>query len=72
MAKKSRVLEHPSEDVQSLLIRARQVDPLCDEAAVRGYAREIAEAEAMLNSVDISLGPLTVPFSASWEDEPRQ
>ncbi len=62
MAKKSRVLEHPSEDVQSFLIRARQVDPLCDEAAVRSYAREIAEAEAMLNSVDISLGPLDCPI----------
>jgi hypothetical protein len=71
-AKEPKLLEVPIDAVQSLLTRARQVDPLCDEAAVRGYAREIVEAEAMLDTVNLSAAPLELSFSASWEDEPRQ
>ena len=75
MAKKAmepKLFEAPPEEVQSFLIRARQVDPQCEEAAVRGYVREIVEAEAMLDAVSLSLAPLSIVFSASWEDEPRQ
>lgn len=66
------LLEHPAEDVQSFLVRARQVDPHSDEAAVRGYVREIVEAEGMLDAINLSAVPLTVSFSASWEERPRR
>jgi hypothetical protein len=46
----------------------RQLDPTSEEAAVRRYVREIAEADALLNSVDLSDAPLLVPFSASWPE----
>ena len=72
MAKAPKLSEVTSDDLQSVLIRARQVDPQCEEAAVRGYLREIVEAEAMLDTVDLCALPLSVAFSASWEDEPRQ
>ena len=62
----------PSDDVQSLLRRARQVDPSCEEAAVRGYLREIVEAEEVLDTVNLGEIPLSVSFSASWEGMPRQ
>jgi hypothetical protein len=72
MANEPTPIEVPLEDVQSTLIRARRVDPTCEEAAIRSYMREITEAEAMLDNVDLSEVPLTVSFSASWEDEPGQ
>ena len=72
VAKEPMLVEAPSEEVQSFLIRARQVDPQCKEAAVRSYVREIVEAEAMLDAVDLSLAPFSVWFSASWEDDPRR
>jgi hypothetical protein len=71
VAKMAKQFETRSEDVQALLIRARQVDPWCDEGAVRGYLSEIVEAEVILESVDLHSVPLSVSFCASWEDEPK-
>jgi len=64
-----KVIKVPSEDLQYALARARQVDPGCEETAVRGYLREILEAEAMLDAANVPEISLGVPFSASWEDE---
>jgi hypothetical protein len=72
MANEPTPIEVPSKDVQFTLIRARRIDPTCEESAIGGYMREIAEAEAMLDNVDLGAVPLTVSFSASWEDEPGQ
>jgi hypothetical protein len=72
MANEPTPIEVPPEDVQSTLIRILRIDPTCEEAAIRGYMREIAKAEAILDNVDLSAVPLTVSFSASWEDEPGQ
>jgi hypothetical protein len=52
-------------DVLSLV---RQVDPTAEEAAVRGYIREIAAASALLDTIDLSDAPLEVSFSASWPE----
>ena len=54
-----------------VLSRVRQVDPTIDEAAVRGYVREMAEAEAVLDTVDLSYAPLSVSFSPSWPEGTR-
>ncbi len=62
----------PTEDVEYLLARARQVDPRAEEAAIRGYLREIAEAEEMLDALDLSETTLNVTFPADWEGGPRQ
>ena len=51
-----------------VLSRVRQVDPTIEEAAVRGYVREMAEAEAVLDTVDLSDAPLSVSFSPSWPE----
>jgi hypothetical protein len=51
-----------------VLGRVRQVDPMAEEAAVRGYVREIAEASALLDSVDLSDVPLQIAFSARWPE----
>jgi len=51
-----------------VLNRVRQVDPTSDEAAVRGYMREMAEAEAVLDTVDLSDAPLSVSFSPAWRE----
>ncbi len=48
-----------------LLQRVRLVDPSCDADAVRLYAREIAEAHAVLNTVDLDDVVPTPVFSAS-------
>ncbi|MBW3634529.1 MAG: hypothetical protein KY456_16040 [Chloroflexi bacterium] len=72
MAMEPKLFEASPEEVQSFLIRARQVDPRCEEAAVRGYVREIVDAEAVLDAVNLRLAPLSVVFSASWEVEPSQ
>lgn len=58
-------------EFQFLLDRTRQVDPSSGETAIRGYLREIVEAETMLDAVDLSEIPLAVSFSASWEGIPR-
>ena len=51
-----------------VLSRVRQVDATSDEAAVRRYVREMAEAEALLATIDLDDLPLLVPFSASWPE----
>ena len=56
----------PRDEMGDILTRVRQLDPTSDEAAVRRYVGEIAEADALLESVDLSDAPLLVPFSASW------
>jgi hypothetical protein len=58
----------PRDEMGDILTRVRQLDPTSDEAAVRRYVREIAEADALLNSVDLSDASLLVPFSASWPE----
>ncbi len=62
-----KVAAAPSEDVQYLLARARQVDPGCEEDAIRGYFHEIAGAEEMLDSLDLEETPLNITFSVSWK-----
>ena len=54
------------DEMGDVLSRARQLDPTIEEAAVRGYAREMVEAHAMLDTVDLDDAPLLVAFSASW------
>ena len=54
-----------------VLSRVRQVDPTIDEATVRGYVREMAEAQAVLDTVDLSDAPLSVSFSPSWPEGTR-
>jgi hypothetical protein len=54
--------------MENVLSRVRQVDPTIEEAAVRGYVREMAEAEAVLDSVDLSDAPLPVSFTPSWPE----
>ncbi len=56
----------PSNEMSDLLSRVRQLDPTSDEAAVRGYLREMAEAEAVLDSVELESAPLEVSFSGQW------
>ena len=60
----------PSDDIADILSRVRQVDPTTEDAAVRGYVREIAEASALLDTVDLAHAPLFVSFSPSWSEEP--
>ena len=69
MLKIPKVLNVPPEGVRSALIRAREVDPGCEETAVRAYLREIQEAEAELDAVDLRGVPVRSSFSALWEDE---
>jgi hypothetical protein len=57
------------DEMGDVLSRVRQLDPTSEEAAIRGYMREIAEADALLDSVDSSDAPLLVPFSAAWPGE---
>ena len=58
----------PSDEMTDLLTRVRQLDPTSEEAAVRGYLREMAEAEALLETLDLGDAPLSVSFSASWPE----
>ena len=58
----------PSDDMADVLSRVRQVDPTAEEAAVRGYVREIATASALLDTIDLSDAPPEVAFSASWPE----
>jgi hypothetical protein len=59
----------PSDDMADVLSRVRQVDPSADDAAIRGYIREIAEASALLDTVELTDAPLVVGFSSSWPEE---
>ena len=58
----------PCDDMADVLGRVRQVDPTAEEAAVRGYVREISEASAVLDTVDLTDAPLQVSFSPSWPE----
>ena len=58
----------PFDDMADVLSRVRQVDPNAEEAAARGYVREIAEASALLDTIDLRDAPLEVSFSASWPE----
>jgi hypothetical protein len=58
----------PYDEMGDVLSRVRQLDPTSEEAAVRGYVREIAEADRLLDTVNLDDAPLTVPFSASWPE----
>ena len=59
----------PCDDMADVLGRVRQVDPTAEEAAVRGYVREISEASAVLDTVDLTDAPPFVAFSPSWPEE---
>jgi hypothetical protein len=58
----------PHDEMGDVLSRVRQLDATIEEAAVRRYVGEIAEADALLDSVDLDDAPLLVPFSASWPE----
>ena len=58
----------PNDEMGDVLSRVRQLDPTSEEAAVLRYVREIAEADARLNTVDVSDAPLLICFSASWPE----
>ena len=58
-----------TDDMADVLSRVRQVDPTAEDAAVRGYVREIAEASALLDTIDLADAPLIVAFSPSWPEE---
>ena len=56
----------PGDEMGDVLSRVRQLDPTIEEAAVRGYAREMVEADALLDTLDLDDAPLLIAFSASW------
>ena len=58
----------PSIEMADVLSRVRQVDATSEEAAVRGYVREMAEAGTVLGTVELGDAPLLVSFSASWSE----
>jgi len=58
----------PPDEMGDVLSRVRQLDPTTEDAAVRRYVREMAEADALLDTVDLDDAPLLVPFSASWPE----
>ena len=58
----------PSDEMTDALTRVRTLDPTSEEAAVRGYVREMAEAEALLDTMDLGDAPLSFSFSASWHE----
>ncbi len=58
----------PRDEMRDVLNRVRQLDAAIDEAAVRRYVWEMAEAEALLDTIDLDDVPLLVPFSASWPE----
>ena len=58
----------PLEEMGDVLSRVRQLDPTSQEAAVRRYVREMAEADAVLDSVDLDDAPLLIPFEVLWTE----
>jgi hypothetical protein len=58
----------PRDEMGDVLSRVWDLDPTSEEAAVRRYVREIAEADARLDSVDLENAPLPVPFTTSWPE----
>jgi hypothetical protein len=61
----------PFDDMADVFSRVRQLDPHAEEAAVRGYVREIAAAGALLDTIDLRDSPLEVSFSAACRKDPR-
>jgi hypothetical protein len=53
-----------------MLLQVRALDPAADAEAVRCYAREIAEADTVLQTLDLdpSTVPLEASFSPDWND----
>jgi hypothetical protein len=53
-----------------MLLQVRALDPAADAEAVRRYAREIAEADTVLQTLDLdpSTVPLEASFSPDWND----
>lgn len=60
--------DSPLHEMGDVLSRVRQLDSTSEEAAVSRYVREIAEADALLDTVDLDDTPLLVPFTASWSE----
>jgi len=57
-----------SDEVRDALRRARQVDPTCQEASIYEYVREIREADAILDTIDLGDATLAVSFIATWPE----
>lgn len=59
------------ETFTDMLRRVREVDPGADAEAVRRYAREIAEADAVVQTLDVEpmSAPFDTPFSPGWKSE---
>jgi hypothetical protein len=58
----------PRDEMGDVLSRVQQLDPTSEDAAIRRYMGEMAEADALLDSVELSNAPLLVPFSAAWPE----
>ena len=56
------------DEMGDVLSRVRQLDPTSEDAAIRRYMRDMAEADALLDSVELSNAPLLGPFSAAWPE----
>jgi hypothetical protein len=56
------------DEMGDVLSRVRRLDPTTGEAAVRGYVREMAETDVVLDTVDLDDVPLLVAFSPSWPE----
>lgn len=56
----------PDDMMEDVRGRVRRVDATSEEMAIRRYVREISEADALLDTVDLDDAQLPVPFSASW------
>jgi hypothetical protein len=50
------------------LTRVRQLDSTIEEAAVRVYMSEIADADALLDTPDLGDASPSISFSAVWRD----
>jgi hypothetical protein len=57
-----------SSEMADVLSRVRQVDPIAEETAVRGYLREMADASALLDTIELRDEAPQVSFSASWPE----
>lgn len=60
------------DDVADTLRRVREVDPHCDEASVRRYVLEIAEADGVLKRLELDDALPVAPFSPDWNPETRR
>jgi hypothetical protein len=50
------------------LTRVRQLDSTIEEAAVRVYMSEIADADTLLDTLDLGDATPSISFSAVWHD----